>query len=207
MNTNKLRFVKNEPCLDVAERKKALRLRMKERRSDNENRDVKESLLCDNLLKEIDGFESKKAGAGTRRTVFIYLSFSSEAPTDMAIEALKEKGLCVLCPRVEKGEMFAVEHGDDFTLSHMGIREPVGQVYENTPDYIVLPLLAADKAGNRLGYGKGYYDRYLAKHPTAKRIGYCFDFQIVREVPCGEKDEKLDVIVTDKQVIETSGNR
>lgn len=207
MNTNKLRFVKTEPCLDVAERKKALRLRMKERRSDNENRDVKESLLCENLLKEIDGFENKKAGAGTRRTVFIYLSFSSEAPTDKAIEALKEKGFCVLCPRVEKGEMFAVEYGDDFTLSHMGIREPVGQVYENTPDYIVLPLLAADMAGNRLGYGKGYYDRYLAKHPTAKRIGYCFDFQIVREVPCGEKDEKLDVIVTDKQVIETSGNR
>jgi 5-formyltetrahydrofolate cyclo-ligase len=64
-----------------------------------------------------------------------------------------------------------------------------------------------DKAGNRLGYGKGYYDRYLCLYPTAKRIGYCFDFQLVSEVPHDEKDEKLDFVVTDKQVVETMARK
>ena len=160
MCTNKLRFVENEPYLDVAKRKQNLRERMKERRADNENRDVKESLLCNHFLELLDGLEKKMAGAGTRRTVFVYLSFSSEAPTDKLIETLQEKGFTVLCPRIENQEMFAVEHGEDFTLSHMGIREPVGKAYKNPPDYILLPLLAADSSGNRLGYGKGYYDRF-----------------------------------------------
>ena len=207
MYTNKLRFVENEPSLDVAQRKQNLRERMKERRADNENRDVKECLLCDNLFKLLDGLEKKMAGAGTRRTVFVYLSFSSEAPTDKLIELLKEKGYKVLCPKIENGKMFAVEHGDDFTLSHMGIREPIGKVWEKAPDYVVLPLLAADKAGNRLGYGKGYYDKYLYQYPTAKRIGYCFDFQVLKEVPHNENDEKLDFIVTDKQTVETTARK
>lgn len=203
MNTNRLCFVGREKVTDVAKRKKDLRERMKERRADNENRDVKEILLCENFFKLIDGLENKTAGAGTRRTVFIYLSFSSEAPTDKLIEALQEKDFKVFCPKIEKGEMFAVEHGDDFTLSHMGIREPIGEVLTGSTDYVVLPLLAADKAGNRLGYGKGYYDRYLAKNAAAIRIGYCFDFQLLQEVPFDKHDEKLDYIVTDKQVVET----
>ena len=99
--------------------------------------------------------------------------------------------------------MVAALYGDDFTLSHMGIREPMGEILTTAPDYIVAPLLAADEKGNRLGYGKGYYDKYFAKYPTAKRIGYAFDFQIVREVPTTEQDEKLDVLVTDKRVVYT----
>ena len=207
MYTNRLRFVEDEPSLDVAQRKLNLRQRMKTRRADNENRDVKEYLLCENFFTLIDGLDNKMTGAGTRRTVFVYLSFSSEAPTDKLIEALQEKGFKVLCPKIENGEMFAVEQGEDFTISPMGIREPIGKNFEKSPDYILLPLLAVDKAGNRLGYGKGYYDRYLCLYPTAKRIGYCFDFQLVDEVPHDEKDEKLDFIITDKQVIKTTAER
>lgn len=85
----------------------------------------------------------------------------------------------------------------------MGIREPVGEALKGAPDYVITPLLAADEKGNRLGYGKGYYDRYLAKYPTAVRIGYAFDFQILHEVPTNERDEKLDVLVTDKRVVFT----
>ena len=202
MITNKLRFVEEEK-IPVAERKKRLREHMKSRRADNENRDVKEVLLCENLLRVIEDFERERLEKEQEKTVFIYLSFSSEAPTDLAIETLKNRGFTVLCPRVEEDGMQAVLCGDDFTLSHMGIREPVGKEWTNSPTYAVVPLLAVDANGNRLGYGKGYYDRYLAKHPTAKRIGYCYDFQYVREVPIEVFDERLDVIVTDKQVVYT----
>ena len=201
MNTTKLRFVEGDD-VSLPEHKNSLRTYMKTRRADNENRDVKESLLCQNVCSVLDGFEERR-GAGTRRTVFVYLSFSSEAPTDKLIEALKNKGFAVYCPRIEGGEMVAAFYGDDFSLSHMGIREPMGEILEGAPDYVIAPLLAADEKGNRLGYGKGYYDRYFAKYPTAIRIGYAFDFQILRKVPANEQDERLDVLVTDKRVITT----
>lgn len=204
MYTNKLRFVDDEPIADVAERKRSLRQYMKARRAETVNRDVKEALLCERVLSVLEGFESKTTGAGTRRNVFIYLSFSSEASTDEPIERLIEKGFSVFCPRMENEEMVAAAYGEDFTLSSTGVREPVGDILTETPTYIVLPLLAADATGNRLGYGKGCYDAYLAKYPEAKRIGYCFDFQILREVPCEEKDERLDVIVTEQRTVYTS---
>ena len=133
--------------------------------------------------------------------MFIYLSFSSEAPTDALIERLKEIGCAVYCPRIENGEMQAVLYGEDFCLSDYGIREPIGEAVQEDMDIIVLPLLAVDENGNRLGYGKGFYDRYLQKHPFAKRVAYCYDFQICKDIPSEEWDEKVSVIITDKRVI------
>ena len=143
-------------------------------------------------------------GVCTRRKLFVYLSFSSEAPTDMLVERLQEKGCEVYCPRIENGQMLAVRYGEDFSLSDYGIREPIGEIMQGEADIVVVPLLAADEKGNRLGYGKGYYDTYLRAHPSAKRVGYCYDFQICKKVPTDENDEKLDVIVTDKRVIYTA---
>ncbi len=193
----KLQFVTEAETLSVQERKKRLRAYMKERRGQNENRDLKERSLIDNFLQVIDKME----GAGTRRSYFINLSFSSEAPTDMLIETLLERGQTIYCPRIENGEMTAVLYGEDFTLSKHGIREPVGQAFDGDTEYIVLPLLAVDKQGNRLGYGGGYYDRYLSQHKKAKRIAFCYDFQVLNEVPTENTDEKADIIVTDKNIL------
>lgn len=203
MTTNNLRFVEREEktCTkeEILVRKKKLRAYMKERRGENENRDMKAICLADNLFQVLDGFDFKDE----EKTAFVYLGFSSEAPTDGLIEQLIERGWKILCPKTEEREMFAVEYGEDFTLSDYGVREPVGKVFENAPLISVIPLLAVDKKGNRLGYGKGYYDKYLKKYPTTKRIGYCFDFQIVNEVPCEKDDEKLEIIVTDKRILFT----
>lgn len=204
ITNNKLRFVeKEENSLsqeEIRDRKKKLRAYMKERRGENENRDVKAPLLADNLLQALQSLE---IGQEEEKTAFVYLSFSSEAPTDGLIETLLKEGWRIFCPRTEKEEMYAVEYGEDFYLSDYGIREPCGEVYEQTPTVTILPLLAVDEKGNRLGYGKGYYDRYLKKYPKTKRVGYCFDFQIVNEVPCAEEDERLEVIVTDKRILFT----
>ena len=168
---------------------------MKTRRADNENRDAKELLLLENCLQAVGEVKGKR--------FFVYLSYSSEAPTDLLISTLIEKGAKVYSPRVEGEDMVAVPFGDDFTLSSYGIREPVGQAYTGEIDYIITPLLAVDLSGNRLGYGGGYYDRYFKKHPKATRVAYCFDFQIVKEVYAETWDEKIDYIVTDKQIIRT----
>ena len=193
---NKLRFVQTENE-DVQSRKKTLRAYMKGRRANNENRDVKETLLVENLFKSIEDL----TGAGTSLSFFVYLSFSSEAPTDKLVEGLLERGERVYAPRMEKGELQAVLIGEDFSLSPLGIREPIGKNYGGEIAVAIVPLLAVDGKGNRLGYGGGYYDRYFQKHPAMLKIGYCFDFQVLKDVPTTETDVRLDKIVTDKRII------
>lgn len=199
MITTKLEFVEPAQVEDAAARKKRLRSYMKERRGDNENRDVKELLLLDNLFKGLTLLKEK----GILRDVksaFVYLSYSLEAPTDKLVEQLKAYGVRVYAPVLQKGEMFAVECGEEFSLSHLGIREPIGTPMEGDCDIAIIPLLAVDKQGNRLGYGGGYYDRYLRAHAKTVRIGYCFDFQVLPVLPSEETDEKMQMIVTDKRL-------
>ena len=198
MSDTKLRFVETGGKIS----KQELRKYAKNRRSQNENRDMKETLLVSHTIRLLTQLFSKSKGAGTRRRVFVYLSYSSEAPTDKLIETLKEEGWEVFCPRVERQEMFPVLLGDDFTLDRHGIREPVGErTFEEMP-FVITPLLAVDRLGNRLGYGGGYYDRYFAGAPNAVRIGYCYHFQIVNEVPTEDTDARLHYVVTDKETIE-----
>ena len=201
MNTNNLRFVEREEktCTkeEILVRKKKLRAYMKERRGENENRDMKATCLADNLFQVLDGFDFKDE----EKTAFVYLGFSSEAPTDGLIEKLIERGWKILCPKTEEREMFAVEYGEDFTLNALGIREPIGTPSEEEMDVVLLPLLAVDVDGNRLGYGGGYYDKYLRTHGEAVRVGYGYDFQVMGRVPHTDKDEKVDFIVTEKRIL------
>ncbi len=199
---NNLRFVKDDET-DIVERKKRLRAYMKNRRADNENRDVKEKLLTENTLSLFETLFAEQIGKGEKLRCFCYLSYSLEAGTDMIVEKLKEKGVEVLCPRVEGAEMVAVVLGEDCALSRWGIREPVGKAYTGEIDFIVLPLLAVDGQGNRLGYGGGYYDKFLQKHPEAITVAYCYDFQIVQSVPTESTDKRVQYIVTDKRIEKT----
>ena len=180
---------------DLKAKKTALRKYMKERRANNENRDVKETLLTENTL---DGLREQLNG---KETFFVYLAKSSEAPTEKLIERLLASGKKVYCPRIDGKTMQAVAFGDDFTLSEFQTVEPVGDVYEGEIDAVIAPLLAADRQGGRLGYGGGYYDRFFAEHPNALKIGHCFDFQLTKEVPTESTDIRLDIVVTDKQII------
>ncbi len=194
-----LRFIEEGEEYSVEERKRQLRRRMKERRAHNENRDVKELLLVENALAALEGLGVKK-GQGN---VFCYLSYSSEAPTDLLIEKLQEEGYRVYCPRVEGQTMQAVPYGEDFTLSAFRIREPIGEAFVGEMDGAIVPFLAVDERGNRLGYGGGYYDRYFAKNPHTKKIAYGFDFQVISVVPTVDTDEQMDCIVTDQRVVYT----
>ena len=184
--------------LTQKEKKSRLRVYMKNKRMENTNRDVKEERLIEHFYKAVFGETSHP---GMRLTFFIYLSFFREAPTDGLIERLLSDGHRVCCPRVENGEMVAVEYGEDFTLSDYGAREPVGEAYQGEIDVVVLPFLAVDRRGNRVGYGGGYYDRFL-KNSTAKRVAFGYGFQVVNEAPTEAWDEKVDVIVTDEEIIQ-----
>ncbi len=187
-----LRFVEGENA-SLAERKASVRAYMKSKRAENTNRDVKALLAAENLMSVLDDL----VGAGTSLSVLVYLSYSSELSTEPLIDKLLERGVAIYAPRVEGEEMVAVEYGDDFVISGQGIREPIGERFDGDLDIVILPLLAVDELGNRLGYGGGYYDRYLAKHTSSLKIGYCFDFQMLKSLPSEETDVALNMVVTD----------
>lgn len=113
----------------------------------------------------------------------------------------------------EKEFYFPVVSGDDlilrkidkdtsFTKSSIGVYEPVGEDFDNYGklDLIVVPGVAFDRKGNRLGRGKGYYDRFLSK-TNATKIGICFDFQLFDTIPVNGRDIKMDMIVSENDLI------
>ena len=86
-----------------------------------------------------------------------------------------------------------------------GIREPKPEAPEVEPDILLVPLLAFDRAGNRIGYGAGYYDMTIARLRARKpitAIGIAFAIQEVPAVPATERDERLDLVLTENEVIE-----
>ncbi len=132
---------------------------------------------------------------------FIYNSYASEVDTHIMIRRLSENKT-VYIPVVDGDTMYPViPYGDEYRKNIFGVDEPFEyQVGIKPVDVTIIPLLACDVNGNRVGHGKGYYDKYLYKNPCLK-IGICYDFQIVDNVDKEELDIPLDVIVSEKKII------
>ena len=89
-----------------------------------------------------------------------------------------------------------------------GIREPKAEYPEVDPDILLVPLLAFDRAGQRIGYGAGYYDMTIARLRSVKKVtavGIAFAMQEVPAVPAMERDEPLDFVLTEREVIAIKG--
>jgi 5-formyltetrahydrofolate cyclo-ligase len=142
-------------------------------------------------------------GAGT---VMAFWSFGSEVEMATVIERLHEGGARVTLPRVEGDDVAAVVYrpGDEVAPARFGEMEPVG--LEVVPpaevDLVLAPGVAFDRGGGRVGYGGGFYDRFL---PRTRRgvpvVAVAFALQVVDEVPRGGADRPVDVIVTQDEVI------
>ena len=107
--------------------------------------------------------------------------------------------------KIGKREITHVFHDIDGTHSLIRQWHPVMSVtleytiLEN-PSVVIVPLVACDKNLNRIGMGKGYYDRYL-RDKTAIKIGICYDFQVVDKIIPNKTDIPLDIIVTENQIL------
>jgi 5-formyltetrahydrofolate cyclo-ligase len=86
----------------------------------------------------------------------------------------------------------------------LGFCEPPPEAPEVDPDVIVVPAIAVDPRGYRIGYGAGFYDRTLPRYPRAKKIGVAYDFQLLAEVPNTEGDVAVDLVVTDTRELVSS---
>lgn len=142
--------------------------------------------------------------------LMVYLSFGSEVLTDGLIRWCWGEGKRVVVPvcRPEKRELAAcrIDGFDELEVGHYGIRTPkeglLRPVEGEKIDVILVPALAFDRRGYRIGYGGGYYDRFLPRVPRAVKIGVAFASQIVAEIPVDGHDLPVDVIVTESEVIE-----
>ena len=97
----------------------------------------------------------------------------------------------------------------DLQDGYMGIKKPVSDDYEIPQDgLLVMPGLAFDVTLNRIGYGGGFYDRYLVKNGDRYyKTAICFDYQVLDDIPAEEFDIRPDMIITDKRIITAQGNR
>jgi 5-formyltetrahydrofolate cyclo-ligase len=134
------------------------------------------------------------------QTVFLYKDFKNEVATNRLISHFLSQNKTVLFPVIKGDEMVAVKPlSSDYSLSKFGTSEPENYEIVDKIDVCFLPLLACDKQKNRLGFGKGYYDKFLSTHPCVK-IGLCYDFQATRGIETHSHDIPLDYIVTESQI-------
>lgn len=153
----------------------------------------------------LDAFASAATVAG-------FLAIKGEVNLAPLYEALAARGGRLALPRVDLEEGAIVLHahraGDPLEESGFGVPEPIAsaeRVALDEVDLVLVPGLAFDPRGFRIGYGKGYYDQLLPTLPRARRVAVGYDFQLVAEVPNLPHDEAVDLIVTDARVIEVEG--
>ena len=140
-------------------------------------------------------------------TVLWYVSMPSELATVPGIEAALADGKRVAVPWCDGDDLglWRLEAVEELEPGTWGIPEPppsrrgepARRIAAEAIDLVVVPGLAFDRHGRRLGHGKGYYDRLLARSP-AVRAGLCFDAQVFPEVPAGPHDAVMDWVVTER---------
>ncbi len=148
--------------------------------------------------------EIKKA-----KYILLYYPHRNEVNTLPLIKKFLKEGKNVLLPKVQGNNIIPIIFKDFSQLKegYAGIKEPEGKpVSPEKIDIVIVPGVAFDRKGHRLGYGKGYYDRFLSK-TDALKIGLAYDFQIVENLPAEEHDVPLDLIITPTQIIQTKEER
>lgn len=141
------------------------------------------------------------------KTIAFYLAKGSEVQTKAMIERAMREGKTVLVPVTnEHISMCRLVSLEDIVPGKFGVPEPKTQEQgKQMPEVVIVPGVLFGQCMHRIGYGKGYYDAYLKKSGAFK-IGICYDFQVIEELPRHEHDVPMDLVVTDKRLIKPSGN-
>ena len=145
-------------------------------------------------------------------TVMVYSSKELEVNTRSFIGDLLASGNPVIVPIIVKEDVsLRLSYLKDPSVlvpSTFGVPEPIGSeipARAEEVDTIILPMLGFDRKGGRLGYGAGYYDRFLARNPRIRRIGIAFSCQEAEEIPCDENDIHMNLIVTEEGIVYSDG--
>ncbi len=146
--------------------------------------------------------------------VMVYVSMKDEVRTDGIITRCLEEGKAVAVPSlgIDRSQItpsVLKEPGKELRKGAYGIREPAPEFIRPVPgselDLVLVPGLAFDAAGGRIGFGGGYYDRFLGTLAGARVFALAFALQIFEEVPAGAGDFPVEKIITEKGVVDCAG--
>ena len=128
-----------------------------------------------------------------------YFAIGSEVMTELIIGRAKMLGKKIALPRVEEDKIafYELQLTNTLVKGRFGIMEPPPYEPMHKIDMLVVPGIAFDKKGNRVGYGKGFYDRLLASKRTKFSIGLAYSFQLVENLPYDLYDKRLDAIASE----------
>ncbi len=180
--------------------KKEAREMMRQRRKEmssrerrERNRRIRENLLA---LEEVE-----RAG-----TMYSFVSYGTEADTLSLLSTFLQQGRLVAVPKVSGEDMafYQIAHLEELEPGFQGIPEPPEtHLVRGEGGVMLLPGLAFDRHRNRVGYGGGYYDRYLAEEAGAGlvTVAIAYDFQVVERLVVDDYDWRPDILVTDRRVI------
>jgi 5-formyltetrahydrofolate cyclo-ligase len=132
------------------------------------------------------------------RVVFGFLALPGEP--DWLGEQLPADKL-IAFPRIGDSGALSFHFASTFKVGLFGVSEPLGEASAHPPDLVIVPGLAFDPTGARLGRGKGYYDRWLGTHPAVKTLGVCFSCQILEKIPAEPHDARVGAILTEQGFI------
>jgi len=142
-----------------------------------------------------------------------FMPMRSEINPLPLLRRLAEQGASLALPAIAgRGKpliMRAWKFGDPFKPGQWGIREPMPEAPEVDPDVLIVPLACFDRTGQRIGYGAGYYDMTIQRLRAIKKItaiGIAFALQEIERVPATERDERLDLVLTEHEVIDFRGH-
>lgn len=170
---------------------------MRAKRRELTAEDVKEksAAICERLF-DLEEFNTSGA-------VALYMSSFNEPRTDAIIKRLRGEGRRAAVPvtDVRSGTLMLAEITENTRKGAYGIPEPaeIIPVSMEGIEIILVPGLAFDETGARMGFGKGYYDKLLQKSGAVK-IGLCYDFQLLEKIPSEPHDVPMDIIITEKRV-------
>lgn len=186
--------------------KEVIRSELRDRRWNipAEERDLLSRKICSSLTDVISPCDS----------VLVYCAKIPEVETCWFIDHLLSEKREVIVPIIEKEtvslRLSYIESRDVLGPGTFHVPEPLGHEIPASAGDIscaIIPMLGYDRSGGRIGYGAGYYDRFLSENPHIKTVGLAFSAQEVPEIPTQDHDIRMDVIVTDKSIIRCNGGR
>ncbi|MBL4937123.1 5-formyltetrahydrofolate cyclo-ligase [Clostridium sp. YIM B02515] len=145
-------------------------------------------------------------------TIFTFVSFKSEVDTHMIINDAISNHKTICVPKINSKQegikLYKIDSFNQLKKGYFGILEPIEscqQVDKNSLDLILMPGVAFDRYGGRVGYGAAFYDRFISNmNKHVDKIALAYHFQVLDSVPMNEHDIRIDGIITEKENISTA---
>ena len=186
-----------EICLKIIVNKTEIRKKILDKRRKNDEKKFQIN------FKDISRILKKSKSV--HKIVGGYYPYNSEVDTTKILKEFEKKRYLISLPKIKKNfqmDFFQWSSNDPLSINKYGIPEPISDkvIY---PDILLVPIVAFDKNLNRIGYGGGFYDRYIKrvkKNKNILTIGLAYSFQKVKKIKVNNNDMKLDFILTNKKI-------